>query len=152
MHRNRFFLLLAQLPLTLGALWFTGCTTVPNPQDRRIGENPQWYQSLSQSDQLLVRQARIREGMGKNAVFLAWGQPDSVTTGTDHGKPVETWIYTAVQPQYVTGFSMGGPAYYGGGFYGYGGPSVFQDVVYTQEPAAMVRFENERVTAWQARQ
>jgi len=145
--KSRFF-----LPLLMATfLGLTACTTVA-PRDQRIADNPQWYSSLSQDDQLLVRQGRIREGMGKNPVFLSWGQPDSVTTGTDHGKQTETWLYTAFQPQYVTGFSMGFPSYYGMGYYGYGGPAVFHDVVYTQEPAAMVRFENGRVTAWQARQ
>jgi len=136
--------------LTLFAL-LTGCASV-SPRDQRIATNGEWYNALNHDDQLLVTQGRIREGMGKNAVFLAWGQPDSVTSGTDGGKPVETWIYTTYRPQVVTGFGMGFPAYYGMGYYGYGGPSVFHDVVYSEEPAAMVKFENARVVAWQARQ
>ncbi|RFC43721.1 MAG: hypothetical protein DVB23_002560 [Verrucomicrobia bacterium] len=131
------------------AFLLSGCTTVSGP-DQRIAQNPAWYSELKQEDQLLIRQGRIREGMGKNAVFLAWGNPDSVTTGTDRGKPVETWTYLTYQPQFVSGFGMGVPAYYGMGYYGYG-PGVFQDVIYTQEPAAMVQFENSRVVAWQAR-
>ena len=136
--------------LALVAL-LAGCASV-SPRDQRIANNGEWYNALNQDDQLLVTQGRIREGMGKNPVFLAWGQPDSVNSGTDRGKPVETWIYTSYRPQVITGFGMGFPAYYGMGYYGYCGPGVFQDVVYTEEPAAMVKFENGRVVAWQARQ
>ncbi|MBU6300636.1 MAG: hypothetical protein KGS60_03715 [Verrucomicrobia bacterium] len=141
----RFF----SFPILACVLFLTGCQTSSGP-DQRIAQNPAWYSALKQEDQLLIRQGRIREGMGKNAVFLSWGNPDSVTNGTDRGKPVETWTYMTYQPQFISGFGMGVPAYYGMGYYGFG-PGVFQDVVYTQEPAAMVQFENNRVVAWQAR-
>jgi hypothetical protein len=145
----RLFPFLAFASALAPTLFLASCTTVSGP-DQRIAQNPDWYASLKQDDQLMIRQGRIREGMSKNAVFLAWGHPDSVTTGTDRGKPVETWTYTAYQPQFVSGFAMGVPTYYGMGYYGFG-PGVFHDVIYTQEPAAMVQFESNRVVAWQAR-
>lgn len=62
--------------LSLCVLW--GCLLVScaSPRERRITGNPQLYQSLSTGDQVLVQQGRIREGMSKEAVFLALGRPD----------------------------------------------------------------------------
>ena len=140
------------------AFLLSSCATTTR-RDKRIANHPEWYEALSAEDKLLVSQGRIREGMEKNAVFLAWGPADGVTSGTDHGKPTETWYYTTYQPQYLTGFSFGYGGYYGRGYpdpgigYGFGwpGPYPYTDVVYLERPAALVRFEKDRVVAWQVR-
>ncbi len=142
------------------ALSLVSCSTT-NQRQKRITRNPEWYNALSESDKALVSKGRIREGMGKNAVFLAWGRADSVTASTDRGKSVETWFYTTPVPHYVTGFGFSYGSYYGRGYPGFGighgygagwpGPFPYQELVYTERPAAMVRFERERVVSWQIR-
>lgn len=92
--RRRFFLGAS----ALGVLAFTGCST---PQTR-ISDHPDLYQSLSPGDQTLVSQGRIRYGMSRNAVWLAWGSPDQKIVGNMAGRPTETWIYIyyATYPYY----------------------------------------------------
>src|SRR3981081_4368065 len=82
MYRKLCFGLVAALLSSL----LPGCSTV----ESRIKSNPQIYASLSPADQALVRQGQIREGMSKAAVFLAWGNPDRVRSGSAtgiHSKP-----------------------------------------------------------------
>jgi hypothetical protein len=145
----------------------TSCTTVPAPQ-KRIAKNPALYQSLGAEDRRLVSQGKIREGMTREAVLLAWGKPDRVVAGSERGKAAEIWHYTVLRPQPVGGLGIG----YGFGYptfahpdyrmgypgYGYGfgwGPGFgwgnFGSVAYAEEPTAEVRFENGRVVSWQAR-
>ena len=82
----------------------TGCTTVGT----RIQEKPQAFQSLSPGDQALVQQGKIREGMSKDAVYIAWGPPSQRAPGRNRGRTVETWIYDA-----TAAGDYGGPFFYG---------------------------------------
>jgi len=79
--------------LTLGtpvsALILAGCSTT----ETRISGHPEIYQSLSARDQALVSQGQIRDGMSRNAVYLAWGSPDRKIVGNMRGRPTETWVY-----------------------------------------------------------
>jgi hypothetical protein len=75
------------------ASFLAGCSTV----ESRIESNPQIYASFSPEDQALVRQGRIREGMPKAAVFLAWGNPDRIRSGVRLGHSFEAWVYTTTR-------------------------------------------------------
>lgn len=146
-HFTRFGFSMA-LMLVLGC-----CATA---RERRITNNPKIYQDLSTSDQVLVQQGRIREGMSKEAVFLAYGRPDGVATGRQGGKEVEVWSYMDSQPVYANTYSVGlgwgrgayGWGRYGGGYYGAWDPfwSYSPSVVYVPYRAATVTFRGNRVT------
>jgi len=137
------------LAFSLLALGLSSCV---HPIERRIANNPQIYQSLSTNDQLLVQQGRIREGMTKEGVFLAWGRPDQVATGKQKGSSVEQWTYVGSQPVYTNTFGMG----FGGGPWGYGGCGRFGGagywgnmgpaVMYVPYKAGSVTFRTNRVT------
>ena len=91
--------------------------------------------------------------MGKDAVFLAWGRADRVSSGTHEGKPLERWSYKgyeAVHGGYF-GFGIGGgfagPRPYLGGGYGY--DTFYQPTVnYVPYEARRVDFTNGRVIGW----
>jgi hypothetical protein len=88
--RGRFFLRASTLAVATGTLILASCST---PQTR-ISEHPDFYQSLSHRDQVLVNQGQIRIGMSRTAVWLAWGTTDRKIMGNMGGGPTETWIYT----------------------------------------------------------
>ena len=91
-------------------LFFAGCTTI----DTRIAERPEAFRSMSPADQALVQSGRIREGMSRDAVYIAWGPPSQRAPGRNRGNIVETWIYDA-----TAAGDYPGPFYYGGR-YGHG--------------------------------
>lgn len=64
------------------------------------------YHGLSARDQAFVNQGQIRTGMSKDAVWLAWGNPDQKVPGPRPNS--ETWVYL----RYATAPSYG-PYYYG---------------------------------------
>ncbi|MCA1963604.1 MAG: hypothetical protein LDL31_06635 [Prosthecobacter sp.] len=140
---------------TFALLLILGLAACASPRERRIAANPQIYQSLSTSDQVLVQQGRIREGMSKEGVFLALGRPDGVAAGRQKGVNVEQWTYMGSQPVYTTTVGMGwgwGGAWglrgRGCGYVGpwdpywMGGPMV----TYVPYKAATVTFRGNRVT------
>lgn len=149
--------------LTLGvvasAFILTSCSTT----ESRISENPQMFQSLSASEQALVTQGRIREGMSKNAVWLAWGTSEQKLSGMTRGRSTETWVYMEYTyasdpyPWRPYGFGRVGLYHrYGGHRYAfYGDP--FYDPFYSYipprvaYPAKVVTFQNGRVVSWQYR-
>src|SRR5687767_15032607 len=92
-----------------------------SPIENRIASNPTLYEKLSPSDKALVSQGRLREGMTKESVFLAWGRPDRVAQGRSHGSSIEKWTYIGQRPVHTQTFGLGlGFGHYGYG-YGYGG-------------------------------
>lgn len=108
------------ISVVLSGLVLTGCATIEN----RISEHPEIYNNLSPSDQALVRQGRIREGMTMDGVWVAWGSPEQKGFGRYHGKSSETWIYRAYYNEYdpyFGGYGGYGPYGYGGFGYPYGG-------------------------------
>lgn len=143
------------LAFSLVTLALSSCV---HPIERRIANNPQIYQSLSTQDQLLVQQGRIREGMTKEGVFLAWGRPNQVATGRQKGNSVEQWTYLDSQPVYTDTLGMGfgvGPWGCGGGPWGYGGYGRYgggywgnmgPSVMYLPYKAGSVTFRSNRVT------
>lgn len=116
------------------------------PYDR-IAENPYLYNSLPTRQQLLVQQGRIESGMTPDAVYLAWGAPNSETVyGEKKGVKTERWVYLSYEPVTVMpvwgGFSCGYPGW-DSSF------SVFADTAYVPYPSAYVEFENGKVTEWE---
>ncbi|HEY1080702.1 MAG TPA: hypothetical protein VGE29_00480 [Prosthecobacter sp.] len=136
-------------------------TSCASPVERRIASNPEIYSKLSDSDKVLVNQGRIREGLNKEGVFLAWGRPDHVAEGVQKGVKTEKWTYVGSQPVYTQSYGFGwGPGWGWGGGYGYGrgwgyygawdpywggfGPSV----TYVPYKAASVSFRSNRVVEY----
>ena len=144
--------------VALLVLFLTGCSTV----ESRIRSNPQVYASLSPGDQTLVRQGRIREGLPKAAVYLAWGRPDLIRSGVRSGHTFEAWTYTALRSEFVPDYYYY-PGYYGGFpggfwwhnhfFYSFGPyPYLFDpypDIVSYEVPYKTVFFEGDRCTGWE---
>lgn len=155
---NPFRFLRAALSLGVLAL-LASCAS---PLEKRIERNPDLFAKLSPSDQSLVRQGRLREGMTQEAVFLAWGRPDGVAEGVQKGVKTEQWTYLGSQPVYTDTFyggwgwggwgGWGGPGWRRGGGYcgswdpywgGYG-----SSVTYIPYRSASVSFRNDRVTEY----
>ncbi len=69
-----------------------GCAT-PTIEERRA-ERAEAYAALSPEARALVDRGEIAEGMGTNAVFIAWGRPTKVVARetADAGSEVE-WRY-----------------------------------------------------------
>src|SRR4026207_680020 len=90
-------------------LILTSCST---PQTR-ISDHPDLYQGLSSRDQALVSQGQIRYGMSRNAVWLAWGSPDSKVIGNMRGHSTETWVYVyyVTYPYYYPYYGPYGPGF-----------------------------------------
>ncbi|MDZ4404617.1 hypothetical protein [Prosthecobacter sp.] len=139
------------------ALLLSQCASTPQT---RIERNPQLFAALSTRDRQLVISGVIREGMTRDAVFLAWGRPDRVSVGTNRGKEVEAWTYLGERPVRTfsigMGFGYGGFGYGGWGPYGYGGGYGFPymgggpSVMYVPYTAGVVEFSRGRVTRWMA--
>lgn len=135
---------------------FTCVSCTSSSPDTRIGNNPTMYDRLPSSQQVLVDKGQIKQGMSKEGVFLAWGNPDAKVEGEESGKFFERWTYTRLTPIHTNSVNFGygrgygcnrgyNPyGYYGGGRYGYS-----QDVTYVQTKAASVDFKDGRVTRWQ---
>ncbi|PWT80858.1 MAG: hypothetical protein C5B58_10765 [Acidobacteria bacterium] len=129
--------------IAAGALVLASCSTI----ESRISEHPEIYRNLSSRDRALVSQGNIRAGMSANAVWLAWGSPDSKVIGNMRGHSTETWIYV-----YYETYPYYGP--YGPGFGFYGDP--FYDPFYYSlippsipYPNKTVTFSNGRVVSFQ---
>jgi len=139
--------------LFLGFL--AGCSTV----DSRIQDDPQTFASLSPADQVLVRQASVREGMPRSAVYLAWGRPDRVRYGSRARVPFEAWIYTTTRSEIVPGYypSYGFGYYPCAGyrpFYGQYGhypfaPFMWGDTLSYEVPYKIAFFERNLCTGWE---
>ena len=143
-----------------------GLSSCASPVERRITRNPQLFEKLSSKDRALVVRGEIREGMTKEAVFLAWGRADYISGGRDRGAAIDRWEYAGTRPVYTAdigiGFGVGhyhhhqyayghghrhgGYGYSYGGMWdpywgGYGGPSI----AYVPYRAASVDFRQDRV-------
>lgn len=136
------------------ALLFTQCAS---PLEKRIQRNPDIFAKLADNDKLLVQQGRLREGMTREAVFLAWGRPDQVATGSQKGVQTEKWTYVGTQPVYTDTWGMGWGGWGGRGWgrgWGYCGPwdpfwgGMGPMITYVPYKAASVTFRNARVTEY----
>jgi hypothetical protein len=163
-HMKRHILLRAlTLAVVASAFTFTGCSTT----ESRISDHPEIFNTLSPTDQALVREGRIRPGMSQNAVWVAWGAPDEKIAGAMRGRTTETWVYITYETAYRYGYPRG--PYFGYGFGGgafirshhhhrfafFGDP--FYDPFYSAIPPSVavpykaVTFSNGRVLSFQHR-
>jgi hypothetical protein len=136
--KRRFFRGVSTLGLATGALILASCST---PQTR-ISDHPDLYLHLSRRDQALVGQERIRTGMSRNAVWLAWGSPDRKILAHTQGRATEVWIYISLMtyPYYPYGYpytDLYDPFWYA---------DVAPAIPY---PSRVVIFRNGRVVAFQ---
>ncbi len=134
------------LVLSLGALLLDSCQTVTPAT--RIHQNPVMFRQLSPEQQLLVQQGRICEGMSKDAVFLAWGNPNTPPVyGQQNGVSYEKWVYNTYQPVMVDSVSVGGGCWHGPYWCGSG---IGASTAYVPREAAWVMFQNNVVTSWES--
>lgn len=139
------------------AVLFVQCSSTPQT---RIEKNPQMFAKLSPKERHLVTHGLISEGMSRDAVFLAWGRPDSVSVGVDRGRESESWTYEGQRPVRSMSMGMGlgfggwGPYGYGGwGPYGFGGFPYWNNgtsVSYVPYTAGVADFVGGKVTSWKS--
>lgn len=144
--------------LALLVLLLPGCATM-NPSEKRVQKYPGMFEKLSSADRSAVLRGEIREGMSTDAVFLAWGRPDRVMSGSRDGRGKERWAYFSSRPVTTVSVGYGGfgphPFYSQFGMhpvYGYGyGPGwgFGPGVDYLPELDRTVEFTNGRVVAWE---
>jgi hypothetical protein len=130
------------------ALLFASCA--PSTPQARIQKHPEKFEALGANDRALVEQGQLARGMSTDAVFLAWGAPDSVFQGSKAGKSTERWDYAGSRPVYSTS-AFGGHGFGPFGRYGHWNPGhrFGPDVVYVPYRIASVWFVNSRVDAWE---
>ena len=149
------------LPLFVSALLalaLTGCETM-SPSERRAQKNPALFESLNEGERASVLRGEVKEGMSRDAVYLAWGSPGRVMSGSREGKEQEKWAYFVATPVQTTSFNYGAypasPFYSAYGIhpqYGYGiGPGwgVGSGVDYLPQISRSVEFVGGRVVAWE---
>jgi hypothetical protein len=128
--------------IAAGALVLTSCSTI----ESRISEHPEIYRNLSSRDQSLVNQGQIRYGMSRNAVWLAWGSPDSKVVGNIRGRSTETWIYMYYAYPYY--YPYYGP--YGSGLGFFGDPFYYSMIPPSiPYPYKVVTFSNSTIVSFQ---
>lgn len=132
----------------LGAILFVSCA--PTTPQSRVDRNPQLFADLSQNDKDQVLKGQLAEGMSKDAVFLAWGDPAQRMEGRKEGKSMERWDYAGTRPVY-TGGVYGG---YGSGPWRYGsyhgvGFGLGPEVTYLPYRRASVWFVGDQVDSWE---
>lgn len=139
--------------LAAAAMLLSSCVS---PIERRVSSFPGMYSKLNEDEKKAVQMGQVREGMSRDAVYLAWGNPTRIMTGKREGKAYERWGYMAYQPVVMDGYGVGmGMGYwggrhyrgFGGGFYEpwyYGGPAV----AYVPTDGRHVEFVNGKVTSF----
>jgi len=88
--------------LTVAAfLLVPACSTVSS----RIKDNQTYFNSLSPSDQTLVRKGQIKVGLDQKAVLIALGNPARITHKIEGKKKFEIWTYTRNRAEQVPNWS-----------------------------------------------
>tara|TARA_R110000850_G_scaffold64695_6_gene145056 strand:- start:346 stop:807 length:462 start_codon:yes stop_codon:yes gene_type:complete len=151
----KFSLATAFLTLTVFAL--SGCVT---GYEQRIQQNPALYSKLSSRDKDLVSQGVIKEGMSKDAAFLAWGRPDIVREGSSGGSNSESWAYigNAGVPRTSLSYANVHRPFYGRyglhprfGYCTGPGWGLSSGIDYVGFVEKTIRFSGNRVVAWERR-
>lgn len=110
MKTNRIsYLMLA----ALAAVSLTGCSTTAS----RIRANPEAFGRLTPEQQSLVKAGHVGLGFDKEAVRLALGNPDSVTTTLTNDGDTTVWHYASYEADghlLYTGFYHAGRGWWGG--------------------------------------
>ncbi len=137
----------SRMVLLAAALLIASCQ-VATPASR-IEQNPVLFESLPQADKALVQQGQIKVGMSPEAVFLAWGYPNTQPfVGEKGGKRLVRWVYSRMEPVMVTPV-WGGPCWGPCGWHH--GYSAMADTVFVPRNTAYVTFEDDKVVSWEAR-
>lgn len=135
--------------IALSSVFFASCGS-STPQ-ARIEKDPARYGKLTAKDKAMVDAGEIRSGMSQDAVYLAWGRPNSVAKGGAGSSTTERWIYTGQTPVWSNQFDVG----YGGGYGRCGGYGPFYSygptIAYVPYTAGVVHFTNGRVSKWEER-
>ena len=138
------------LPLLL-ALVFASCA--PSTPQARIDREPEKFASLSTTDQGLVQQGLIDQGMPPAAVELAWGPPDRRFEGSKNQQATARWDYTGALPVYSSSlfgsFAPGYGPHYGRGRYANFGYGFGPEVIYVPSRLASVWFIDDKVDGWE---
>ena len=103
--------------------------------------------TLATTDKEAVQERRIKEGMGKDAVFFLLGRPARISEGTREGLKYERWIYTDYETVYAHEFGMGMGFGHHGCYYDpffYGGPQFMSVPV----QGATVEFVNGKISGY----
>jgi outer membrane protein assembly factor BamE (lipoprotein component of BamABCDE complex) len=131
----------------LPVLLLVNCAS-SNPTGR-IEKNPKLYNDLPVSQQEMVSQGQIAEGMSPDAVYLALGSPDRRLDGFSDGIRTMRWDYTTLRPIYHNNFHGGFG--YGRGYYDryYNNFAFGPTVEYVPARSGTVWFENDRVQSWE---
>lgn len=117
--------------------------------ESRIKERPEAFAQLPEKQKALVQQGEIAEGMNKDAVYIAWGQPDNVGRGRERGKAIEEWIYEGVRTEYVSSYRPVPVIYGSRGRYYRTWDYAFDPVLVSyQYPYKTVLFENGKAVGW----
>ena len=116
-----------------------------SPIESRVTRHPELYARLTEAEKQSVRLGVVKEGMSKDAVYLAWGRPARIASGQRDGRSLESWSYTDYEPVYYSDFSMGwGHGHCRHDPYYRVGPSV----EYVPVPGRAVEFANGKVTGY----
>jgi len=130
------------LLLAAGLALFCGCAT--SSIEKRRAQRAEAYAALSPEARAQVDRGEIVEGMGTNAVFIAWGQPARIMTrsGND-GREIE-WRY------YRNYIKSNRVYYYTHDGRGYPMMDVYYDTSAWKYVARKVVFRDEQVTWFRA--
>lgn len=128
--------------VALGALWLAGCSTPAS----RIKANPQAFERLTPQQQALVKAGQVGLGFDFDAVKLALGDPDRVTSRTDATGETVVWHYLTYEADgrlLYTGYYHSGR-----GWWGWPGYPYYLDYPYRQvRDRFRVEFKGGQVTA-----
>lgn len=145
-------------PLLVASFLLGGCETM-NPAEKRATRYPERFSTLPSRHQDLALRGEVTEGMTSDAVFIAWGRPGRVMSGSREGRGSERWAYFHSTP--VSTVSVGYGAYGAHPFYssfgvhpayGYGyGPGwgFGSGIDYVPFLERTVEFANGKVVAWE---
>jgi len=121
----------------------SGCAT-QNVQTRKQ-ERYAVYAQLSPEFQSLADQGKIKVGMPKDAVYIAWGKPSEVVQGETPEGPIESWLYYGTTWDEYRYWNY--RPYISGRYY-YSEPYLDRDYVPRKYVHAQVDFQNGVVKSW----
>lgn len=126
----------------LAILLLCGCSTVQS----RIRERHATFERLPPSQQSLVLRGEVREGMSRDAVYIAWGRPEEVSRGTQRGRSFEVWTYYMATQEVIPRYTYVPRVV---------GRHRILDSIYNPQyithwqPYRAAVFENGRIVSWQ---
>lgn len=125
-------------------LLLAGCATTT--VETRKQERAAAYANLSPEFQGLVDQGRIKVGMPKDAVYIAWGKPSEIVQGESSSGPIESWLYYGSYAQEYSYWRYND--YWYRGRYFVGAPYMDYDYYPQYYVRGEVTFENGVVKSW----